>query len=108
MALRTPLHDWHLENGAVMVEFGGWDMPIRYGSISDEHLRVRKSCGMFDVSHMGRLSFSGKNSFDLIQKIWTNDAGTMKDLQVRYGLLCQDNGGILDDVLVYKWPYGWS
>jgi aminomethyltransferase len=59
MALRTPLHDWHAAHGATLVEFAGWDMPIRYGSITEEHQAVRTGCGLFDVSHMARLSFSG-------------------------------------------------
>jgi aminomethyltransferase len=108
MTLRTPLHDWHVAKGGVMVEFAGWHMPIRYGSISDEHNAVRTGCGLFDVSHMGRLSFDGDAALDLIQHVWTNNAATMKDRQVRYGLICNDTGGILDDVLVYRWPYGWS
>jgi aminomethyltransferase len=108
MALRTPLYDWHVAHGAVLVEFGGWDMPIRYGSITDEHNAVRTSCGLFDVSHMGRLSFAGAGALDVIQHVWSNNAATMKDMQVRYGLLCNERGGIRDDVLVYRWPYGWA
>ncbi|MFO0845748.1 MAG: glycine cleavage system aminomethyltransferase GcvT [Gemmataceae bacterium] len=108
MPLRTPLHDWHATQGATLVEFAGWDMPIRYGSISEEHQAVRTGCGLFDVSHMARLSFGGPGAFDLIQRVWTNDAATMKDMQVRYGLICNEAGGILDDVLVYRWPYGWA
>lgn len=108
MALRTPLFDWHVAHAGSLVEFGGWDMPIRYGSIADEHHAVRTAVGLFDVSHMARLSFSGKDVLDLLQHVWTNNAATMKDNQVRYGLLCNARGGILDDVLVYRWPYGWS
>lgn len=108
MPLRTPLHDWHAAKGATMVEFAGWDMPIRYGSITEEHQAVRTGCGLFDVSHMARLSFGGPGALDLIQRVWTNNAATMKDTQVRYGLVCNEQGGILDDVLVYRWPYGWS
>jgi aminomethyltransferase len=107
MALRTPLHDWHAAHGAVMVEFAGWHMPIRYGSITDEHNAVRTAVGLFDVSHMGRLSFEG-DGFGLIQLVWTNNASTMKDMQARYGLICNEQGGMLDDVLVYRWPYGWA
>jgi aminomethyltransferase len=108
MALRTPLHDWHVAHGATLVEFAGWDMPIRYGAITDEHLAVRNDSGLFDVSHMGRLSFSGTDADALIQRTWTNNASTMKEMQVRYGLICNERGGILDDVLVYRWPYGWA
>lgn len=107
MALSTPLHDWHVAKGGVLVEFAGWHMPIRYGGIAEEHHAVRTACGLFDVSHMGRLSFSG-DGLGLIQRVWTNDAAAMKDGQVRYGLICAEDGGILDDVLVYRWPYGWS
>jgi aminomethyltransferase len=108
MALRTPLYDWHVGHGATLVEFGGWDMPIRYGSISDEHNAVRTGCGLFDVSHMGRLSFAGSGAEDLIQHVFSNNAATMKDGQARYGLICNEHGGIRDDVLVYRWPYGWA
>jgi aminomethyltransferase len=108
MALRTPLYDWHLAHGATMVEFGGWDMPIRYGSISEEHIAVRTAAGLFDISHMGRLSFSGTAALDLIQHVYTNNAATMRDMQVRYGLIGNDKGGIRDDVLVYRWPSGWA
>jgi aminomethyltransferase len=108
MALRTPLYDWHLAHSAAMVEFAGWDMPIRYSTITEEHSAVRNTVGMFDISHMGRLSFGGTGAFDLIQQVWTNNASTMKDMQVRYGLICNEQGGILDDVLVYRWPYGWA
>jgi aminomethyltransferase len=106
--LHTPLYDWHVAKKARMVPFGGWDMPVQYTSILDEHRAVRTAAGMFDVSHMGRLSFGGAGAFDLIQKVWTNHAATMKDFQVRYGLICKPDGGTLDDVLVYRWPYGWA
>lgn len=106
--LRTPLYDWHVAHQARIVPFGGWDMPVQYTGILDEHKAVRGAAGMFDVSHMGRLSFSGKDAISLIQKVWTNDAAKLKDFQVRYGLLCKDDGGTLDDVLVYRWPYGWA
>jgi aminomethyltransferase len=119
MALRTPLYDWHLAHHAAMVEFGGWDMPIRYSTITEEHTAVRTDCGLFDISHMGRLSFPGAGALDLIQHVWTNNAATMKDMQVRYGLICNEQGGIRDDVLVYRMalarpedglggPYGWA
>src|SRR5262245_12164558 len=106
--LRTPLYDWHVAHGGRMVEFGGWEMPVQYSTIIDEHNAVRTGAGLFDVSHMGRLSFAGAGSFDLIQRVWTNNAVTMKDFQARYGLVCNEQGGILDDVLVYRWPYGWA
>ncbi len=108
MPLRTPLYDWHLSHGARMVEFSGWDMPVQYTTIVEEHTAVRTGAGLFDISHMGRLSFAGPDSLDLIQHVYTNNAATMKDFQARYGLICNENGGVRDDVLVYRWPYGWA
>ena len=108
MGQRTVLHDWHATHGARMVDFAGWDMPVQYTTIIDEHSTVRNSFGLFDISHMGRLSFGGPDALALIQKIYTNNAATMKDGQVRYGLVCNDAGGIRDDVLVYRWPYGYA
>jgi aminomethyltransferase len=108
MTLRTPLYDWHTAHGARLVEFGGWDMPVQYTSIIEEHNAVRTSAGLFDVSHMGRLSFGGPGGLDLIQEVFSNDAATMQDFQVRYGLICNERGGVRDDVLVYRWPYGWA
>jgi aminomethyltransferase len=108
MAKRTPLYDWHLSHGGRMVEFGGWDMPIQYSSILAEHTAVRTAAGLFDVSHMGRLSFSGPGALDWIQHVFSNDAASMQDFQARYGLICNEQGGTRDDVLVYRWPYGWA
>jgi aminomethyltransferase len=108
MPQRTPLYDWHVAHGARVVDFAGWDMPVQYTSIIEEHQAVRTSCGLFDVSHMGRLSFAGAGALELIQHVFTNNAATMKDGQVRYGLICNELGGVRDDVLVYRWPYGWA
>lgn len=108
MALRTPLYDWHVAHGARLVDFAGWDMPVQYTSIVEEHRAVRTGAGLFDISHMGRLSFGGPAALDLIQHVFSNNAATMKDLQVRYGLICNERGGIRDDVLVYRWPYGFA
>jgi aminomethyltransferase len=104
MGLRTVLHDWHVSHGARMVDFAGWDMPVQYSSIIEEHTAVRTAAGVFDISHMGRLLFTGPDALALIQKVYTNNAATLKDGQVRYGLVCNDRGGIRDDVLVYRWP----
>jgi glycine cleavage system T protein (aminomethyltransferase) len=108
LANRTPLYDWHVAHGARMVDFAGWDMPVQYSSIIEEHQTVRSAAGLFDISHMGRLSFAGPDSLALIQQVYTNNAATMKDCQVRYGLICNETGGIRDDVLVYRWPYGYA
>ena len=108
MGQRTVLHDWHVARGARMVDFAGWDMPVQYTSIIEEHTAVRSGAGLFDISHMGRLSFGGPDALALIQMVFTNNAATLKDGQVRYGLICNDQGGIRDDVLVYHWPYGYA
>ncbi len=108
MGLRTPLYDWHLAHGARMVDFGGWDMPVQYTTITEEHTAVRTTAGLFDVSHMGRLSFTGPDALAFLQHVWTNDAATMKNGQVRYGLICNERGGVCDDVLVYRWPHEYA
>jgi aminomethyltransferase len=108
MAQRTPLYDWHVAHGGRMVDFAGWDMPVQYSNITEEHTTVRTGAGLFDISHMGRLSFGGTDVLDLIQLLTTNNAATMKDWQARYSLVCNTEGGIRDDILVYRWPYGWA
>src|SRR5437870_2328738 len=108
MGQRTVLYDWHVAHGARMVDFAGWDMPVQYTTIIEEHSTVRAAAGLFDISHMGRLSFGGPDAINLIQRVFTNNVATMKDFQVRYGLVCNDQGGIRDDILVYRWPYGWA
>src|SRR5260370_1562370 len=83
-------------------------MLVQYTTIIEENCTVRNAAGLFDISHMGRLSLGGPDALALIQKVYTNNAATMKDGQVRYGLVCNDKGGIRDDVLVYRWPYGYA
>jgi aminomethyltransferase len=107
MPNRTPLYDWHVAHGARMVDFAGWEMPVQYTSIVEEHQAVRTALGWFDISHMGRLVFHGPKALDLIQRIYTNDAAVMQPGQIRYGLICNDQGGILDDVLVYRLEPFW-
>jgi aminomethyltransferase len=106
--LRTPLHRWHVEHKARMVPFGGWEMPVQYAGIAVEHKAVRSAEGLFDISHMARVSFGGPDALALLEKVFTNSVATMKDGQVRYGLVCKEDGGILDDILVYRWPYGYA
>jgi aminomethyltransferase len=108
MSVRTPLYEWHAGHNGRMVDFAGWSMPVQYSTIVEEHEAVRTGAGLFDISHMGRLSFSGADSLALIQRVYTNNAATMKENQVRYGLICNEQGGIRDDVLVYRWSYGYS
>jgi aminomethyltransferase len=106
--LRTALFDAHVARGARMVPFAGWDMPVQYTSIIDEHKAVRSAVGMFDVSHMARFSFAGAGALPLLEKVFTNSVATLKDFQVRYGLVCNPDGNTLDDVLVYKWPIDYA
>jgi aminomethyltransferase len=100
--LTTPLHAWHVAHGGRMVEFGGWSMPVQYTSISDEHLATRNAVGLFDISHMGRLQFFGPAAAQFLDTMCTRHIANMKPGQIRYSLVCNKAGGILDDVLVYR------
>ncbi|MBY0512898.1 MAG: glycine cleavage system aminomethyltransferase GcvT [Gemmataceae bacterium] len=106
--LRTPLYDRHLAHKARVVPFAGWDMPVQYAGIAAEHRAVRTAAGLFDISHMARLSLGGPDALRLLEAVFTNSVAGMKDFQVRYGLVCNEAGGILDDILVYRWPYGFA
>jgi aminomethyltransferase len=106
--LRTPLYDWHAAHNARIVPFAGWDMPVQYAGVISEHKAVRTTAGLFDVSHMARLSFAGAHAEAVLERVFTNAVGTMKPGQVRYGFVCNNGGGTLDDVLVYRWPYGFA
>jgi aminomethyltransferase len=98
---RTPLHDWHVAHGGRMVDFAGWSMPVQYTSIAAEHNATRKAVGVFDISHMGRLQFFGRNVPQYLDSVVTRRVTDLKPGQVRYALVCNEAGGILDDVLVY-------
>jgi len=98
----TPFEKYHKEAGAKMLEFAGYNMPIRYSSINDEHFAVRKDAGMFDVSHMGEFVISGKEAKKLVQYIITNDANKLKTGKALYTAMCYENGTIVDDLLVYQ------
>lgn len=101
----TPLHGVHVGLGARMAEFGGWDMPIHYPrGILAEHRAVRTATGMFDVSHMGRLVVSGDGAEATLQRAFTNDVASLRENQAQYSLMLADDGGTLDDVLVYRLP----
>jgi aminomethyltransferase len=99
--LRTPLHDWHVKHGGRMVDFAGWSMPVQYSSIAEEHKATRNAIGVFDISHMGRLQFDGPNVAQFLDSVVTRRVSDLKSNQIRYALVCNDEGGILDDVLVY-------
>jgi aminomethyltransferase len=100
--LRTPLHGWHAAHGARMVDFAGWSMPVQYHSIVEEHQATRKAVGMFDISHMGRLIIDGSDSAPFLDSLLTRRIDDMTPGQVRYSLVCNESGGVLDDVLVYQ------
>ncbi len=91
-----------------MVDFAGWEMPVQYSSIVDEHLAVRSAAGLFDISHMGRLDLEGPEAVDFLNRIVTIDVSRMKPGQVRYALVCNHAGGVLDDVLVYRLDSRWE
>ncbi len=100
---KTPLYDIHLKLNAKMMSFHDYFMPLQYDTIINEHHCVRKNAGLFDISHMGRFEVLGNRAFPFIQHIITNDAGKLADKQVLYTPICNEQGGILDDILVYKW-----
>jgi aminomethyltransferase len=99
---RTPLYDRHLAAGARMVEFAGWEMPVQYGGVREEHMAVREGCGIFDVSHMGRIDTSGPDAERFLQHMLTNDIGKIEPGGAQYSLLCRQDGGVLDDLFVYR------
>ncbi len=100
----TCLHDKHLSLGATMVEFGGFDMPLLYqnAGIAPEHYAVREKVGLFDVSHMGEVTVKGKDAERYVNHIFTNDVTDMPTGKILYGMMCYENGGTVDDLLVYK------
>ena len=98
----TCLHDRHVALGAKMSPFAGFDMPIQYSGIIDEHNAVRTAAGMFDVSHMGEVFISGKDATRFVNHIFTNDVSSMPDGKILYGMMLYPDGGTVDDLLVYK------
>jgi aminomethyltransferase len=99
--LKTPLFDWHSAHGGRLVDFAGWSMPVQYGSIVAEHQATRTACGLFDVSHMGRLRLDGSGAAAFLDRLLTRKVVGMGPGKIRYSLVCNESGGILDDVLVY-------
>lgn len=102
MDKQIPLHDLHVKLGGKIVPFGGFLMPVRYSSDIEEHMAVRNSVGVFDVSHMGEFKVEGPQALDLIQRITSNDASKLVDGQAQYTCLPNEQGGIVDDLIVYK------
>ncbi len=99
---KTPLHQWHKEHGAHMVPFAGFEMPLYYTSIKEEHIAVRKKAGLFDISHMGEFLIYGPESFDFLQFATTNDVAKLSPGKAQYTLLLNESGGIVDDAILYR------
>lgn len=103
MELKTPLYDIHEACGGKIVPFAGYLLPVQYGSgVIAEHMAVRKDCGLFDVSHMGEITCIGSDALKNLNHLLTNDFTSMKDGQARYSPMCNDSGGVVDDLIVYK------
>ena len=100
--LRTPLHDRHVAAGARMVPFAGWEMPVQYDGVIQEHRAVRTDSGVFDVSHMGEIEVEGPRAHDLLQSLLSNDLDRIGVGAAQYTLLTNDHGGIIDDLIVYR------
>lgn len=100
--LKTPLNRFHHDHGGHMVDFAGWEMPIRYSGIVEEHNQVRTSGGLFDVSHMGRVDVTGRHARRLLERLVTRRIHDMEPGQCRYGLVCNERGGVKDDVIVMR------
>ena len=99
---RTPLYAAQLEWGAKMVPFSGWEMPVQYSGILEEHAAVRERVGLFDISHMGQFLIAGPNAEGALNELLTNDISKITVGQAQYTLMCNPQGGIIDDVIVYR------
>ncbi|MFH1826471.1 MAG: glycine cleavage system aminomethyltransferase GcvT [bacterium] len=104
MLKHTPLYGQHVKLGAKLVPFAGWSMPVSYKSIIEEHRAVRTKVGMFDIGHMGLIKIEGTDALPLIQKVTTNDAAKLAALEGQYSILCNEQGGVVDDIFVYCLP----
>lgn len=102
MLKRTPFYELHEQADAKLIDFGGFEMPVQYDSIRKEHNAVREKVGMFDVSHMGEFYIHGTEALDLVQHVTVNDASKLSEGQAQYSAMCYEDGGIVDDLLVYK------
>jgi aminomethyltransferase len=99
---RTPLYDRHVAAGARLVPFAGWEMPVQYGGIREEHLAVREGVGIFDVSHMGEVETTGPDAEAFLQRVLSNDVSKMPPAGAQYSVMCRDDGGVLDDLFTYR------
>ena len=110
--LQTPIHGWHKSKNAKLANFGGWEMPIEYGEylniagdkggVIAEHNSVRERVGLFDVSHLGKIEVSGKGALEFLNQILTNDLTKISNGQAQYNMICNDDGGVIDDLIVYR------
>jgi aminomethyltransferase len=103
---RTPLYDRHVAAGARLVPFAGWEMPVQYAGIKEEHVAVRREVGVFDVSHMGEIETSGPDAEAFLQRLLSNDVSKIAENGSQYSVLCRDDGGVLDDLFTYRRPNG--
>lgn len=99
---RTPLFEVYSQYGAKTIDFGGWDLPVQFSGIKEEHEAVRTKAGLFDVSHMGEINVTGPDSLSYLQKMVTNDVSTLNIGDAQYTAMCYENGGVVDDLLIYK------
>jgi aminomethyltransferase len=99
---RTRLYDMHKKHGGKLIDFGGWELPVQYEGIIKEHHMVRQKAGLFDVSHMGEIIVKGEKAEDFVQYMVTNNVKSLKDHQVQYALMCYPDGGVVDDLIIYK------
>ncbi|MFS8541913.1 MAG: glycine cleavage system aminomethyltransferase GcvT, partial [Tissierellales bacterium] len=99
VAKKTPLYDEHVKLGGKIIDFAGWALPVQYEGLIKEHEAVRNNAGIFDVSHMGEIVVKGKDAFDFLQYLLTNDLSKMVDNQILYTMMCYPDGGVVDDLL---------
>ena len=99
---RSPLHEFHQEQGARFVPFAGWEMPVQYSGILEEHRKTRESAGLFDVSHMGEMEVTGTETEAFLNHIITNDLTQIVDGQALYSPACYEDGGVVDDLILYR------
>ncbi len=99
---RTPFYASHVEAGAKLVPFAGWEMPVQYAGIREEHLAVRTGCGVFDVSHMGEIETEGPQALELLQRLLSNDVSKLEIGGAQYSCLCREDGGVIDDLFTYR------
>lgn len=105
---RSPFHAYHEEQGAKLVDFAGWSMPLSYGSAIQEHEHTRNAVSLFDVSHMGRLDVKGRDARQYLETLLTRRISDMQEMTCRYSLICNEQGGVIDDALIYRYPEHWT